>query len=493
MFIKKRSNILFRNFQTFGYLTDNRNFGYKLKNANESFVGDKVVSQSGSIFLSVLGQIPQTLDDLAKQISDKFIDSDFEVIKHDAKEFYCILEKEGFIISGETMQECNEKDTKFSYRIVAPEAVDENSSLSGQHPLRSTQEFLEEYFDGQHYLTNLHIEITSRCNERCIHCYIPHDCRSDEMEPSLFYDVLRQCKEMNILHLTISGGEPMLHRHFIDFLRKCREYEFSVNVLSNLTLLDDEIIKEMKSNHLLGVQVSLYSMNSDIHDQITKMKGSFEKTKSAILKLIENDVPLQVACPIMKQNKNCYQDVVNWAKEKKIQTGYDHVVLAKYNHSTQNLSCRLSIEEVGDMIRERISKNAKYLQQMEEEAWKKRSALADDSVCSVCHSSICVSDNGNVYPCAGWQDYVVGNVKNVPLREIWNNSEKVQYLRGLRKLDFPRCIQCTDKEFCTMCMVRNSNEHATGDPLAVNEYFCAVAKLNKQLVLSGKYKPTDCF
>lgn len=49
--------------------------------------------------------------------------------------------------------------------------------------------------------------------------------------------------------------------------------------LVNLTLLNDEIIEEMKTNPLLGVQVSLYSMNSHIHDKITQMKGSFEKQK----------------------------------------------------------------------------------------------------------------------------------------------------------------------------------------------------------------------
>ena len=44
----------------------------------------------------------------------------------------------------------------------------------------------------------------------------------------------------------------------------------------------NEIIAEMKSNPLLGVQVSLYSMNSDIHDEITQTKGSFKKTISGI-------------------------------------------------------------------------------------------------------------------------------------------------------------------------------------------------------------------
>lgn len=486
MFIKKRSNVIFRDYQAFGYLTDNRNFGYKLKNINEGFVGDKIVSQSGALFLSVLGRIPQTLDNLAKQINDVFTDVDIEIIKNDAREFYCLLEREGFIISGATMQECYEKDTKFSYRTVAPEVVDETSSLRGLLPTRSTQDFMEEYFKGQPQLTNLHIEITSKCNERCIHCYIPGDCKSGEIDPGLFHHILRQCMEMKVLHLTISGGEPMLHKHFINFLRECREYEFSVNVLSNLTLLNDEILAEIKSNHLLGVQVSLYSMNSDIHDEITQVKGSFEKTKSAILKLLEHDVPLQIACPIMKQNKHCYQNVIDWAKERKIQVGSDHVVLARYNHSTDNLSCRLSIEEVGEVIRERISNDVRYIQQMEEESRKRASASVNDSVCSVCHSSICVSENGNVYPCAGWQDHVVGNVNNTSLREIWDNSEGVQYLRVLRKRDFTRCIQCADKEFCTMCLVRNANEDSLGNPLAVNEYFCAVAKLSKEFVIGSK-------
>ena len=108
----------------------------------------------------------------------------------------------------------------------------------------------------------------------------------------------------------------------------------------------------------------------------------------------------------------------------------------------------------------------------------------DDFVCSVCHSSICVTDNGDVYPCAGWQGYIVGNVNHTSLNDIWDNSEKVRYLRGLRKHDFPKCIKCLDKDFCTMCMVRNANENPLGDPLKVNEYFCNIAKLNREMCLN---------
>jgi MoaA/NifB/PqqE/SkfB family radical SAM enzyme len=155
-------------------------------------------------------------------------------------------------------------------------------------------------------------------------------------------------------------------------LRKCRDDDFSVNVLSNLTLLDNKIVKEMKANPLLGVQVSLYSMNHNIHDEITQMKGSFEKTKNAILKLIENDIPLQISCPIFKQNKNCYDDVIKWAEKYKIHVGDDYVIIAGYNHTTKNLNCRLSINEIKEVINDKIANNAKYLEQIEMEAEKKK-------------------------------------------------------------------------------------------------------------------------
>ena len=190
----------------------------------------------------------------------------------------------------------------------------------------------------------------------------------------------------------------------------------------------------------------------------------------------------------MKLNKNCYDGVIKWAKMHKIHVGDDYFIIGSYNHKTQNLSCRLSINEINDLINDKAANDTNYLEQIDSAADKNKNNTPNDFVCSICHSSICISDNGNVYPCAGWQDYIVGNVKETPLKDIWDNSKKVHYLRGLRNHDFPKCIQCTDKEFCTICFVRNANENPLGDPLEVNEYFCEIAKLNRKIVLEGKAK-----
>ena len=480
MFFKKKSNIMFRNYKSFGYITDNRNFGYN----HESNVGDKILSESGAIFIAVLGKKVQSFNSLVKKIYKQFTDIHIETIEKDAREFYKMLEQDGFVVSGKTLEECEAKDIGFSYKLSELELISSNIiSLK-----RSSQDFFEEYFKGKPQLTNLHIEITSRCNERCVHCYIPNDNKVNNIEPSLFYDILEQCNDMKLLHLTLSGGEPMLHPNFCDFLRKCKEYDFSINILTNLTLLNDDIISEMKRNSLLGVQVSLYSMNSDIHDEITQMKGSFEKTKNAILKLIENNIPMQISCPIMKQNKNNYNDVKEWAKKYNIHVGDDYTIIAKYDHTTQNLSNRISIDEVEELINNIVDTDIKYVEKMKKEIERKKNTPYDDYVCSVCNSSICITESGNVYPCAGWQDNVVGDVKETSLKDIWENSEKVKYLREVKKQDFPKCIQCLEKDYCTMCMVRNANEDPMGDPLIVNEYFCEIAKLNKKIIASWKEK-----
>jgi radical SAM protein with 4Fe4S-binding SPASM domain len=478
MLFRQKFDTFIRVYGDIGYITNSGDFS------------DRVVSQSGAVFLSVLSREPQQLSELVNKIAEQFVDVNAEMIYVDVKEFYDMLEVDGFLVSGETSEECDRKDVRFSYKSLTPKTIKKDFSPIILRAEKSTQEFLEAHFKDKPKLTSLQIELTSKCNERCIHCYIPHENKLYDIAPELFYYVLEQSKDLGILTLTLSGGEPMMHKNFCDFLHKCKEYDFAVNVLSNLTLLNDDIIAEMKTNRLSSVAVSLYSMTPDIHDAITQMPGSFEKTKNAILKLIENDIPLQIGCPVMKQNKNCYADVLKWAEQHRVRVVSDYIMMARYDRTTENLKNRLSQEDVAQVINDIIWNDLKYQNDMkvaDVNETEKRD-ISNDIVCGVGISTICMIANGNVYPCPGWQSYIVGNVKDTPLREIWENAEGIKYLRGLRKKDFPKCVQCEDKAFCAMCMVRNANENPDGNPLKINEHFCKVAKLNRNIVLDWKRK-----
>jgi MoaA/NifB/PqqE/SkfB family radical SAM enzyme len=478
MLYRQKFDTFIRIYDDVGYITNRSNFK------------DHVTDKSGAVFLKALSRKPRDLGELAAEITAAYTNANPAEVAQDVRDFYALLEEDGFIVSGESAEELDRKDVRFSYSELMPKTIRANFTPDVFRADKDTQGYLENHFKNNPQLMQFQVELTSRCNERCVHCYIPHECKTGDIAPALFYDVLDQCRNMGVLNITLSGGEPMLHPHFIDFLRKAKEYDFAINVLSNLTLLNDEIIAEMKANRLSSVQVSLYSMNSDIHDSITQLSGSFHKTQSAILKLVENDIPLQISCPVTMQNKRCYVNVARWAEEHKVRAVTDYIMMARYDHNTSNLDSRLSIDEVGGIINDIIDNDPDYKERLVEADFieVEKKDTSDDILCGVCISSMCMVAGGNIYPCAGWQDYVIGNVREQPLAEIWKGAPKAQYLRGLRKKDIPKCIDCADRHFCAMCMVRNANEDPNGNPLAINEHFCKVAAINRQIVLERKAK-----
>lgn len=460
MFINKNPYVLYRDYTDFGYITDNSEYSYKKLSDNRKKTGEKIISASGSVFFSFLKTTPQHIDELLKKIVKVYADTDFDLIRKDAIEFYMLLEKDGFVFI----------DDGYEYSTIKPE-----QHLGSKVGLtrKEIEVFFNELYPHEYQLRDVHIEITSKCNERCLHCYIPDEYKLKSITPDLFYNIIKQCSEMKVLHVNISGGEPMMHKEFCNFIRECKVNNLSVNILSNLTLLNENVIAAMIDNPLLSVQTSLYSMNENIHDSITQKKGSFTKTKKAILRLIKEGVPLQISCPVINQNKDSYQDVVKWANENDIQANVSNIIMGTYDKTLDNLKCRMSLCDMEKFILDTNQYNTPEVNTFN----------ANDFVCNVCNSSICINQDGDIYPCAGWQSYVIDNISNDRLINIWQNSKKIKELRGVRKKDFPTCITCESNEYCTMCMVRNANENKDGDPFILNNYFCDLTKLNHKLRL----------
>ena len=473
MYYKIRDNILFRQYARYGYITDNSEYGYRMLSNVDHHPGEKFISESGAYMLAQLEKKPKHIDEVIINLMSIFEGVSFEELKRDTIELFDILVQEGYLSCGETCEKCQNQ--------VVMSINDETVDLSDNtedNPIRPND-----------LLRSIHIEIASACNERCIHCYIPHEYKNQTMDPDLFFRIVEEGRKMNIIHVTLSGGEPLMHRDIIHFLKKCRELDLSVNVLSNLTLLTDEIMDEMKKNKLLSVQTSLYSMNADEHDAITKQNGSFVKTRDALLKLLALGIPLQISCPIMKENKRSFNDVIQWGSELGIPVVIEPQIFGSYDHSGRNLEHRLSVFEIGEVTDLRM--NNGETENFISIAREKEKLSGEDPICSVCRYSFCVSVTGEIYPCAGWQTNVIGDINKQSLQDIWENSEKVKRLRSIKRKQFPRCVTCKDRGYCTVCMMNNANESPEGDAFCINEFHCQAAAAMHDHVNNFIFKKSD--
>lgn len=471
MYYKFRDDVLFRKYREHGYVADNSEYGYRMLNDKRRHLGEKYVSASGAVMLSMLSKVPRVLDDVVEELLQIFIGVECETLKQDVAEFFDLFVDEGFLTRGETIDTCTDQ------------FLEDTPKLDDSDQLRNrmmTDDCVGGAIHQSEFLRSIHIEVADACNERCIHCYIPNERKDNIIDSSLFYRIIEEGRKMNVIHITLSGGEPLLHKDILGFLKKCRELELSVNVLSNLTLLTDDIISEMKKNILLSVQVSLYSMDATVHDSITKLNGSFEKTKAGILRLCDEGIPVQISCPIIKQNKDSYVDVLHWGWAHNIAVATEPVIFAAYDHSGCNLENRLSIEEVADVLTLQMEEG--YAESIRKTAQDKEKLTENDPICSVCRYSFCVTASGKVFPCAGWQNNVLGDLNYQSVQEVWETSEKIHELRAIKRSCFPQCVDCKDRGYCTVCMMWNSNENADGDPFKINEYRCNVAAITHSKV-----------
>lgn len=476
MYYKLKRDTFFRNYDDIGYIV----------NINNN--SDMVVNGSGAVFLSLLSGKSQSLKELSNIALDKFVNVSLIELQNDMKDFYDRFYFEGFLIRGETEKECNNLE-----KISISNATIKNqfNSYEMQNNI-GTQEFLEKYFAKNPHLLNFQIELTSKCNERCIHCYIPHEDKLYNIDDNLYFQTIKQLKDIGIISISLSGGEPMLHPNFLEFLKYAQDSDFYVKVFTNLTLLNEEIIKLMQNNRT-SVYVSLYSMNEVNHDAITQMKGSFNKTKSNILKLIENNIPVYINCPIMDYNKNDYNEVYKWAKDLNLEVRVDYDIMARCDYTTDNLKHRLKVEEMGEIVHTILDNDENSKKQIASSSEFPSKSDADINfnserrLCGACITCCCIDAKGNVYPCTGW-NYNCGNLNETSLKDIWEKSPQMLYIRSLNRKDFKECVDCKDIDYCFMCMAKNANESKTGNPLEINNHFCDVARMNRQVIENWREK-----
>ena len=439
---------------------------------------EKVVDEIGGMFLQQLSYEYTSTDEILDGLLKEF-NVDRETLLYDVIEFYEKLVADGYIIRGGSTQ-----------KLSAKERLGHDASFNYKNNLVASKDsiaFLNKYFLDSPHLLNFQIELTDKCNERCVHCYIPHEYKKNELRKDDVLDIIDQCRDMNVLTISFSGGEPMLHPFCSDFIRYAKDYDINVTIFSNLTMLSDSILEALKYKHPSVVRVSLYSMNPDTHDSITLLSGSFEKTTKNIIKLVQNGITVIINCPILQQNKHEFDAVIQWGNEHGCKVVTDYMIMAKSDGNTENLNCRIDSSDMTAVLSKLLDYNLKQNSSIlkYEKAIKN---LSDERVCGVGITTLSLSATGKVFPCAGWSNCVCGDIKKETLKDIWNKSGKIKFLRSIRMKDFEKCNNCEDYDFCSLCLARNSNEDPNGDIFNISPITCDAAKTYHLLVIQHQDK-----
>jgi radical SAM protein with 4Fe4S-binding SPASM domain len=294
---------------------------------------------------------------------------------------------------------------------------------------------------------SVQLDLTYRCNERCIHCYLDHDDHG-EMNTAEIKDLLDQMANAGVFYLTISGGEIFMRRDFFEILEHARARTFCVKLKTNAVLIREKEARRLGELGVESVQISIYSHRPDVHDAITKMPGSLRQSIDAVRLLRREGVLVTLANVLMAQNSTDYKGVQALAVELGARYTVDPTITPMMDGDRSILNLNIDQATLQGVFRD-----GALVGNVEEfcapPSGPDAEAL-DMLPCSAGHTACYVSPYGDVYPCVQFP-LPSGNVRQTKFVDIWRDSPQLKEVRSITLRDMPSCSQCTHGGSCTRC------------------------------------------
>ncbi len=292
-----------------------------------------------------------------------------------------------------------------------------------------------------------HLDITWRCNEQCVHCYLDHEGKG-EMGTAEIEDVIGQLADCGTFFLTISGGEPLLRRDCFEILEYARALRFNVKLKTNAVMIGPEEAARIKKLNIDEVQISLYSHRPEVHDAITRLPGSMRRTTEAIRALKANGVRVSITDVLMKYNNPDAKAVKQLADELGVLFHVDPTITPMFDGNRSNMNLGITQAEL-----EEIMHTEEFVGDVKEFCGPVSTVdddILDGYSCSAGHTLAYISPFGDVYPCVQFP-MPCGTVRKQDFREIWHGSPAFAELRAAQVRDLHTCSHCTHIAYCSRC------------------------------------------
>ncbi|WP_445371541.1 heme d1 biosynthesis radical SAM protein NirJ [Methylomonas sp. HW2-6] len=314
-----------------------------------------------------------------------------------------------------------------------------------------------------------------RCNLTCKHCYttsadinFPGELTTPEI-----YTVMDDLKAFKVPVLILSGGEPLLHPDIFPISQRARDMGFYVALSSNGTLINEANIAQIAAIDYQYIGVSLDGMR-EAHDKFRQKQGSFDASLAGIRLCRDHGIKAGVRFTLTQDNAHDFDNLLQLMDDEDI----DKFYLSHLNYGGRGNKNRkddaefqltrkvmdslfeksLSWEKQG-LHREVVTGNndadavyflhwvkRRFPERAEHIQAKLRQWGGNASGVNVAN----IDNLGNVHPDTFWWHYGLGNVRQRPFSEIWQDTSD-PLMAGLKASPRPlqgRCGSCGYQSIC---------------------------------------------
>lgn len=286
---------------------------------------------------------------------------------------------------------------------------------------------------------NLTIEPTNRCNLNCPLCptglnSLNRDNRNMSLEE--YKSIIDQAKG-KVDNITLYlFGEPFLHKDVLDMTKYSFEAGMNVSISTNGTLIQGKAHAEQIINSGVStISISLDGVQKNTYN-LYRIGGDFEKVLNNIKYLVEarnktknKNVKIIIQTVVMKQNEHQRDTLRKISKELGADAYYE-----------KNLIIPANIETEPDKFKEMADKYLPNDKKMQLYELKDGYYVMSGSIHNNCgflfnQKMMTICSNGNVIPCChdNKSEYIMGNVFEETLSQIWNNKKFKKYKKAIKK------------------------------------------------------------
>ncbi|MGD8896825.1 MAG: radical SAM protein [Acidobacteriota bacterium] len=298
------------------------------------------------------------------------------------------------------------------------------------------------------------LELTYRCNWRCVFCYNPrhHDKRG--LSGREWLGVLDDLRALGTLYVSLTGGEPLTHPEFFAIARGVRERAFALRILSNAALITDKVADKIADLNPIAVETSLHGSRPETHDRATATPGSFTAFFRGLDRLQERGVSVVVKTPLTRLNEDEIEAIHTLVEARDVPWRLDSVLTPRDDGDLGPLAYRASPPAV-----ENVYRRLAAVGQLPHEERSKGGVN-----CGVGRTTIAIDPEGNVYPCIQWRKAPMGNVRETALRELWPGADGRREAAAVSRAANDKLVESGGAmavfPFCPALAYQN-----TGDPL----------------------------